>query len=371
MAQQENLEKILIELTRYYKSNPYKKSLYTLPEIFGRERRENFISDWFAYLLDPDKNGFGMKPLVALCEYFEVDISDADKVEIKRENTFFDGKRIDLYINIFKENTKILLIGIENKIDSREEESQTLSYYKRLREIANGEVDILPIYLRPDTNTKEAECREFKNLYYSELKSIFESIPYDIKRDARKNFYFYEFILYMEEFLMNKTESGFPILSMDAEIFRDNKETIEKARIAYEDYTRSLKAWFDEEFKRVYAKEIIICEKPKYWQFFENMKWKELNFHFELLSKEKDITELTFKDKNVFLRADLEEASDKVSKLFEKKSRSPALHTVEIQVDFSSEENVLLSIEEIVSRLKSDEFHRYTNKANDFFGINP
>jgi hypothetical protein len=40
---------------------------YTIPAAFRRPYDENFISDYLAFILDPDKNGIGNSPRGGIC----------------------------------------------------------------------------------------------------------------------------------------------------------------------------------------------------------------------------------------------------------------------------------------------------------------
>ena len=193
----EILRSAIKEIVHYYELNPYHSPMYTLPEIFSREYHENFISDWLAYLLDPEKNGFGWEPLITLCNEWEIDISDATTAEIKREKVFGEEGRIDLYIEI-RSDINLLLIGIENKINAKEGDNQTEGYHERLIKIKkeNEFKYLLPIYLAREENPN-AKSVGFKNISYSKLKELFETIPFSLRREQRKSFYFYEFILYV------------------------------------------------------------------------------------------------------------------------------------------------------------------------------
>ena len=84
----ENYHLQLNDLSRIYTQTPETKtSPLTIPAVFGRSHRENFISDYLAYILDPTKNGIGVAPLSALLELCQVppDSLHLDEVEIYRE----------------------------------------------------------------------------------------------------------------------------------------------------------------------------------------------------------------------------------------------------------------------------------------------
>jgi hypothetical protein len=68
----------------------------TIAHIFRHEHKENFISDWLAFLLNPEYTG-SEEPLAALLQLAFVTSSvDFDDVSILREVAFEDKRRIDL-----------------------------------------------------------------------------------------------------------------------------------------------------------------------------------------------------------------------------------------------------------------------------------
>ena len=97
-AQLAKYQAALAEMARSYPSlsGTVERPL-TIPVIFGRSYDENFISDYLAYILDPDRNGIGDEPLVRLLELVvpEAEMPDIEVVEITREYSLGSG-RIDL-----------------------------------------------------------------------------------------------------------------------------------------------------------------------------------------------------------------------------------------------------------------------------------
>jgi len=64
LAQVESYRKELGDVDRgYTQARAVPTRPITIPAIFGRSYRENFISGCLAYVLDPRKNGIGTAPL--------------------------------------------------------------------------------------------------------------------------------------------------------------------------------------------------------------------------------------------------------------------------------------------------------------------
>ena len=138
----------------------------TVPEIFNKQWGENFISDYLAYVLDPNLNGVGyvfINELASLIEKETVICSDKSEVIINREKVLDDG-RIDFLIEIDKE----IIIAIENKTISKEIGGQTTYYYNRIIEkYPKKDYKHYFIFLNP--NGEKAECNEFITITYSDI----------------------------------------------------------------------------------------------------------------------------------------------------------------------------------------------------------
>ena len=365
-----NFEEICKELQKYHEgSSSQKDTIITLPAIFGKQYHENFISSWLAYLFDPNLNGFGVEPLKALLSLFCDNplLEDDDLVVVETEHTFDDERRIDILIS-----TPHYLIGIENKIFAAEQENQTNDYWGSIEGKAHGEKkNPIGIYLTPSKNNKNTpQSKNFHHLDYGQICEVFKAIPYDYRRDSRKNYFFYEFILYVEEVLMN--QSLFPEINGDVRIYLDNKKIVDNAISEYSKYVNSFKAWLVEQTTQIYGHEILADNPQKnYWQLRKSDSWRGNNFdiHFELCwdktaSKEKQIVELIECD--VELAIHVETRAKEVKDFFELKYSDKNLHNEKIKVNFSSEEKAKESLVSIIALLKSDSFQAHIKKVEDF-----
>lgn len=167
-----NLKDSIDTLDKIYKHLPEKDNkIRTIPSIFNRTYDENFISDFLTYILGPQQNGVGLEPLIRVIEKYTekgVDIlenltlEEKNNVEIIREHSFSNGRRIDILIKVQDE----LVIAIENKIFATELENQTRDYAKSIhREFPDYEYVLL--YLTPEGISPRS--KEFSTISYKQL----------------------------------------------------------------------------------------------------------------------------------------------------------------------------------------------------------
>ena len=360
----EQLEKVAEELQKYYRRNE-KDIIITLPQIFARAERETFISLWLTYLLDPKKNGFGIRILQSIidkfCEIHSLELIqfDEDDVILINVEHYLEPRYIDIYVE-----TKRHIIGIENKINAGEGMSQTEDYYKTLKDKAlDSKKDLICIFLKPQRNKANPSCQGFKVLTYTQVVEALKSIPHDYQADIRKSFFLNEFILYVEEILM-KNETGYPVLEGAAKIYQTNKENITRAEAEYSIYKDSFRDWFLSELASEYDPSFVYEKaafSDNYWQFC-NKKWKEIKFHFELWNRNcgKPLFDLAASDK-VYLCAHIEDK--KYQSQFDGATKY-SLHEELITVDFSDEKKSIESIKKIAAKLKEHEFDKWAKIAN-------
>ncbi len=176
----------------------------TVPVIFGRPYDENFISNYLAYVLDPQRNGLGDAPLSVLLSLAGCQIEpDLDEVKISREFTLADSSRIDLLIIIGEE----LVLGIENKIFASEGSQQTQKYERMIR-AAFPDHQCWYIFLTPEKTAASSEA--FYPLSYREMLQAFRKIAFDWKADIRKSVLWDDFLTHLEAYIvMDKNFSAF------------------------------------------------------------------------------------------------------------------------------------------------------------------
>ena len=181
----------------------------TIGHIFRHEEKENFISYWLAFLLNPEYTG-NSEPLSALLQLAEASGTvDLSNVSIVRESVLEDKRRIDFIIE-----TSSHIIGIENKIWSGLQENQLEDYRKELVKKAKTDgKDVVLILLYPQRNTccknlKKEELFGFKPVTYEDLVSEFKHIRFNIFDNLRATVLMEDFIIHMEEYIMKDSSNA-------------------------------------------------------------------------------------------------------------------------------------------------------------------
>lgn len=198
----ENIEAILIKLKSEYNKLPREKErILTIPVIFGKTYDENFISDYLAYILNPVINGFGIGPIKSLLKHFRIGIPvkeyyKQNEVEVIREFTFENRRRIDILIKLEPD----ILIAIENKIFSGEREKQTLNYEESIKK-KFSKYNCVLIYLSRSENIFPSSPNFYCISYNKLIQILKETLSVSVY-DYRSLFLYVEFILHIEEYIM-------------------------------------------------------------------------------------------------------------------------------------------------------------------------
>ncbi|MEA3439069.1 MAG: PD-(D/E)XK nuclease family protein [Chloroflexota bacterium] len=255
---------------QYQKLPPTQPRPDTIPAIFNRAYDENFISDYLAYVLNPDKNGLGTEPLRALlglvsAEFNGIDIQEAD---IYREYTL-DSGRIDLLIII----DEALVVGIENKILSSESDNQTEYYAKVIRRDFTEYQKAL-IFLSP--HGTQPSSKYFRAVSYRQLLDSFRRMPYDWITDVKKSVLWEDFLQHLEEYIVSeKTSFEF---SSRAELYLENIDMLEDLQQAFKSDWDALIKHLDEKLLSHLGPnewEIDSSQWRYYWNRVYKKSWKQ------------------------------------------------------------------------------------------------
>lgn len=202
-------------------------NIKTIPSIFNRTYDENFISDYLAYILNPLHNGIGLEPIFRLVEGYSekainilknLTIAEKNKIEIIREYSFYNGRRIDILIKLEGQ----LIIAIENKIFAAESENQTVDYAESIYEIF-PDYEHLLFYLTPKGEDPISE--DFIAISYGDLIHRLKGVKFDYRDDIRRRVIFDDFILHVEENIMVKRSKQ---IAEHTKLYLDYYETIRK-----------------------------------------------------------------------------------------------------------------------------------------------
>jgi len=356
-----------------------KLSVITLPEIFGYENKEVFITKWLAYLLDASKNGFGNAPLNALLKLAGADsVPEYQEIQITREYHFSKIGIIDLLIE-----TPDNIIGIEHKLWSEETQTngtpQTKVYYKALQKIAREKKHLICIFLKPQANPTVPACPYFRTVTYTELIHAWKQISCDIQEKSRKKFLFDEFILYAEEKLMKANQTDFPVFSQKAELYQQYLFEIQKAAQEYRICAGRFDAWFLNTFLELASDFQVSITSNTLEKQLENgflqivrmKEWRELDFHFELLWQ-RDKRLCTAREIWIEAHQEGRKSHTRFLKQKFKQAGFPVqdkvlLRSETIQADFSDKEKALQVIGKIAEILASEPFQKCAEVADNFW----
>lgn len=181
---------------RYQRLAPTTELPLTIPQIFGRGGDENFISNYLAFVLNPEFNGIGTAPLEKLLELIGLDDLDLpwDALTIDREVVLPEG-RIDLLL-VWEDS---LVVGIENKIYSSEHGEQTLRYAKDISErFAN--IPVCLVYL--SRGKQKPASKKFQSVSYTQLVDVFRTVPVSPEIGLRKYLLWEDFLEHLEVYII-------------------------------------------------------------------------------------------------------------------------------------------------------------------------
>lgn len=306
ITEYKNLKNSIETVNKVFKYLPeHNVKIKTIPSIFSKTYDENFISAFLAYVLDPSLNGIGAEPLKKITENFgpecndiidSLALSEQSNFRITREYCFSDGKRIDILINI----KELFIIAIENKIFANESDNQTVSYTKSIRkEFPNHEY--LFLFLTPDG--KKAQSKEFKTISYEQLIIQLKKVEFDYRKDIRKKIIFDDFILHVEEHMMDKKSST---ISEQTKLYLEYEYTISKLRESFEKDSLMVFKEFEGAIKDLYSDEEWVCniKSDRHYQQIYKDTWKrdDINIHYEFWISSENI----FSKLNIELMVDVE-----------------------------------------------------------------
>jgi len=282
----------------HYDIRPAINRIFTMACIFHKEYAENFLSDWLAFVLDPERNGIGLEPLrilLDLAEYKKV-ITDNAKVDIKREYIFPQNcRRIDFIIIVDDEE----LIAIENKINHREGPNQLKDYSLNLDEFKKpGKINpitdnsmnidgITKILLKPESNEIKP-TNDFVKVSYEDLIKKFKMLQLNFIDDLRAAFFVKEFIIHMEEYIMTIDKS----FKIDPTLLKiiENKKMLDEINKKYNKENTNFRDHIRSQFALEFNSEedwIVNNSHSRYIQIYKE-SWEECKIHFEMFINSKD-----------------------------------------------------------------------------------
>jgi len=277
----EELEKLESKIKRV----KIKKIPTTFLGIINKNFDEITISRCMAFLLNPEYTTLKVIEQLLLIsqekndetdflQLFNDDITEFESIDI--EEQISSRSRIDIIIKF-----STFWIVIENKINSYENNDQSLKYEEDLKEYTN--LPIKYICLKPQYNQCNIKNKKFCNVFYNQIVDLLKTITkYEIKEE--ENYcYIEDFIKHMEGFLMNENELQ---ISEDVEFYIDNRKIIDEILENYNKQCELVKNKLRELVQKRFGEEYeIYCSKYGYIQIWKK-SWNNDNcngIHYEIL----------------------------------------------------------------------------------------
>lgn len=246
----------------------------TIPEVFGIQYKEVYITKWLAFLLRQKR--FGWQILNVLIGSDKV--KENFNYDVYTEYVFENGRRIDILIE-----SQDFLIGIENKIWSGEQENQTSDYKESMKELSSDK-ECIGIYLHPEQN--KSESKYFRNVTYTELYDALSKINVPDYPTSFEKMMFEQFMLYIKEYLYMK-KSEFPEISKRVKFYAQYINIINEISDEYKSAYSQIIEWLKYKFENNKESEYEVLKAGEgYMQLAPKgckEKWKDIGFHFEIL----------------------------------------------------------------------------------------
>lgn len=250
------------------------KRILTIPAIFNRSYDENFISDYLAYILNPERNGVGIEPLqqilTKIADEDEIGNIDFDQVEIEREYNLGDYGRIDFLIKLGDGG----VLGIENKLTALESENQTIAYAKGINhEFPHQDrymVFLTPTGLKPSSD-------EFLAISYGDLYQTLRDIYFPILDDIHKGIIWEDFLAHLEGYII--MNEGNLELTDKTRLYLENHVMLSDLRRSYEQDADRIYEFVTASIKGAFGEGWIFNFKANQsWQEITQDSWKLDNF---------------------------------------------------------------------------------------------
>ena len=349
------------------------KKIETTARIFGIEHKENYISNWLAFLIDPARFG-SADPLNALLNlYFskleleeggkgDNSVSEDEQVEVSREETLGLGERIDFLITTDK-----LMIGIESKIYAGLHTNQLKKYRESIRAMAqkDEEVKIPVLLLLTPGRSREVPSDDFIHVTFEELASAFRELHFDYLNNLRSAFLLEDFVNYVDEYFKggesSMNEEWAKFIGTNAQelqmIYREGQKNLEKFK---DDLVASLENAFpEEEWESNAGKN---TPNQFYWQL-NNDEWDRFNIHYEVGRMHDESTYGFILPEKLRLTLDIEDRQAQKhfteTKVLPFSSISRQNKIADIEMDYTNEKSLRGSLDSLVEELRKwDEQYR-------------
>ena len=277
----EELEKLESKIKRI----KTKKMPTTFLSIINKNFDEVTISRCMAFLLNPEYTTLKIieqllsisqeeKDETDFLQLFNDDITEFESIDIEEAVSL--RSRVDIIIRF-----STFWIVIENKINSYENNDQSLKYEEDLKR--HTDLPIKYICLKPQYNQCQIKNEKFCNVFYKQVADILKTITkYDLEQE--ENYcYLEDFIKHMEGFLMEENQLQ---ISEDVEFYIDNRNIIDTIFKNYKEQCELVKNKFHEVVKNRFGDEYeTYCSRYGYIQIWKK-GWNNEGYngiHYEIL----------------------------------------------------------------------------------------
>lgn len=332
---------------------------YTFLNVINQNpHNENLISDWLAFIFNPNINGVGIKPMLALLKAVNKDNVDIEKQKficIERETCTDNKKRMDLLIKY-----STTWIVIENKINAHETGIQTNEYYEYIHKMKDDK-DVIYIYLKPTYNQSNPSSKIFIELGYDKLIQEFGNIKKDDYKENEEYKYRFlkEFEIVRGDNFMNENNYN---IDEETQVYIKNAPIIKRISSKYEKKNNILINEICEKCVKVLGRDNAFEFTVKNgWGVIQIYKdeWKNNNLrglHYEIYCKK--LSELLGNNNAemyICLHCESDISNEVVVKLENhniKKTFGNSIESITKNLSFETNENIETAIDQIAETFK-------------------
>lgn len=358
----------------------------SIAKIFGIESKENIISNWLAFLLNPNRIKSDV-PLKAFLSTFLNDkvIEDLDytDVVVTREYILNNMRRVDIVLQINE-----LIIGIENKIFAALHNDQLNDYHNNLSNIqlmfdSDASQNVVTVLLAPSWSKELSGMKDLKDINklndeekmqteitYELLAEVFSEIPQK-NIEYRHYFILNEFVKYVNDYIKEEAmELEVEWANFNSKYSKDLSHIFNKGSEQLAFLSDKIEKFLNEmgielfgpkinNDKAQYSIDKKVTSKVFYFQLFDD-KMAKYNIHYEIGSENYESKgfilptnlKLTIDFENRTVRNQLNEHRN-----FELKRPLEFQTIINVfDLDYSSEKSINNNFDEIRNKLL--EWHR-------------
>lgn len=358
----------------------------SIARIFGIESKENIISNWLAYLLDPNRIKSDV-PLKAFLSTFLNDkvIEDLDysDVVVTREYVLNNKRRVDIVIKI-----NGVIIGIENKIFSTLHNDQLNDYHNNLSNIqfmldSDNSQHVITVLLAPSWSKELSGMKDLKDISdlideeknqteitYELLAEVFSEIPQK-NMEYRHYFILNEFVKYINDYIKEEAmELEVEWANFNSKYSNDLSDIYHKGNEQLAVLSDKIEKFLNEMGIELFGSEILnnkpqyiinkkVTPKMFYFQLF-NDQMAKYDIHYEIGSENYESKGFILPT-NLKLTIDFENRTVRnqliAHRNFELNRSLEFQTTINVfDIDYSSEKTIDITFGEI--RKKLSEWHR-------------